>query len=238
MFTRSSVHWAERIVATSSSSGVRKSNEHLASGYSRRRWRTTRSACRLASAMAAMTEPPRGTASTGASPQRRRVPDRSEPILVLSRTKCQEGRPAAEARRGPPRSAPPVKTAPFGWPLAVVGPIIQVGRGVTQIVSLAGRAAIMASFENLSFSFEDFGGKVRVFPLPNLVLFPHVMQPLHIFEPRYRRAPGGRLGRRPADRHGLAGPRLGKHLRRPAAAVSRGLPGPHHHLPSPGQRHL
>src|SRR5690606_38213144 len=27
---------------------------------------------------------------------------------------------------------------------------------------------------------------VRLFPLPNLVLFPHVMQPLHIFEPRYR----------------------------------------------------
>jgi Lon protease-like protein len=27
---------------------------------------------------------------------------------------------------------------------------------------------------------------VRLFPLPNLVLFPHVMQPLHIFEHRYR----------------------------------------------------
>ena len=43
----------------------------------------------------------------------------------------------------------------------------------------------MSSFEHLSFSFEQFGGKVRLFPLPNLVLFPHVMQPLHIFEPRY-----------------------------------------------------
>jgi Lon protease-like protein len=32
----------------------------------------------------------------------------------------------------------------------------------------------------------DFSGVVRLFPLPNLVLFPHVMQPLHIFEPRYR----------------------------------------------------
>src|SRR5436305_1935997 len=31
-----------------------------------------------------------------------------------------------------------------------------------------------------------FGGTVRLFPLPNLVLFPHVVQPLHIFEPRYR----------------------------------------------------
>jgi len=33
---------------------------------------------------------------------------------------------------------------------------------------------------------EDFDGRVRLFPLPNLVMFPHVMQPLHIFEPRYR----------------------------------------------------
>ncbi len=33
---------------------------------------------------------------------------------------------------------------------------------------------------------EDFAGRVRLFPLPNLVLFPHVVQPLHIFEPRYR----------------------------------------------------
>ncbi len=44
----------------------------------------------------------------------------------------------------------------------------------------------MSSFDELSFSFEAFGGKARLFPLPNLVLFPYVMQPLHIFEPRYR----------------------------------------------------
>ena len=44
----------------------------------------------------------------------------------------------------------------------------------------------MSTFDDLSFSFEDFSGKVRLFPLPNLVLFPHVMQPLHVFEPRYR----------------------------------------------------
>ncbi len=35
-------------------------------------------------------------------------------------------------------------------------------------------------------SLEHFDGTVRLFPLPNLVLFPHVVQPLHIFEPRYR----------------------------------------------------
>ncbi|MEI6771366.1 MAG: LON peptidase substrate-binding domain-containing protein, partial [Planctomycetota bacterium] len=31
-----------------------------------------------------------------------------------------------------------------------------------------------------------FDGKVRLFPLPNVVLFPRVIQPLHIFEPRYK----------------------------------------------------
>jgi Lon protease-like protein len=30
------------------------------------------------------------------------------------------------------------------------------------------------------------GGVIRLFPLPNLVLFPGAVQPLHIFEPRYR----------------------------------------------------
>lgn len=31
----------------------------------------------------------------------------------------------------------------------------------------------------------NFAGSVRLFPLPHLVFFPQVMQPLHIFEPRY-----------------------------------------------------
>jgi uncharacterized protein len=44
----------------------------------------------------------------------------------------------------------------------------------------------MSTFEDVSFTVENFSGKVRLFPLPNLVLFPHVMQPVHIFEPRYR----------------------------------------------------
>lgn len=35
-------------------------------------------------------------------------------------------------------------------------------------------------------SLRDFSGIARLFPLPNLVLFPHVVQGLHIFEPRYR----------------------------------------------------
>jgi Lon protease-like protein len=44
----------------------------------------------------------------------------------------------------------------------------------------------MSAFDDPLFLSEEFMGKVRLFPLPNLVLFPHVMQPLHIFEPRYR----------------------------------------------------
>jgi Lon protease-like protein len=33
---------------------------------------------------------------------------------------------------------------------------------------------------------DAFNGTARLFPLPNLVLFPYVIQPLHVFEPRYR----------------------------------------------------
>jgi Lon protease-like protein len=40
--------------------------------------------------------------------------------------------------------------------------------------------------EDLQFDPASFSGVARLFPLPNLVLFPHVLQPLHIFEPRYR----------------------------------------------------
>ena len=39
--------------------------------------------------------------------------------------------------------------------------------------------------DDLTFSPEQFSGRARLFPLPNLVLFPHVIQPLHVFEPRY-----------------------------------------------------
>src|SRR3990172_8157939 len=36
------------------------------------------------------------------------------------------------------------------------------------------------------FDEAAFSGEVRLFHLPNLVLFPHVVQPLHVFEDRYR----------------------------------------------------
>lgn len=35
-------------------------------------------------------------------------------------------------------------------------------------------------------ALDEFAGVARLFPLPNLVLFPQVDQGLHIFEPRYR----------------------------------------------------
>ena len=35
-------------------------------------------------------------------------------------------------------------------------------------------------------ALRDFSGTARLFPLPSLVLFPHVVQGLHVFEARYR----------------------------------------------------
>src|SRR5438874_12961797 len=35
-------------------------------------------------------------------------------------------------------------------------------------------------------ALDGFDGVARLFPLPNLVFFPHVVQGLHVFEPRYR----------------------------------------------------
>jgi Lon protease-like protein len=35
-------------------------------------------------------------------------------------------------------------------------------------------------------ALQNFNGIARLFPLPGLVFFPHTVQPLHIFEPRYR----------------------------------------------------
>lgn len=41
-------------------------------------------------------------------------------------------------------------------------------------------------FECTEFDPSRFSGTVRLFPVPNLVMFPHVVQPLHVFEERYR----------------------------------------------------
>ncbi len=40
--------------------------------------------------------------------------------------------------------------------------------------------------EDLIFDETKFSGTARLFPLSDLVLFPHVMQPFHVFESRYR----------------------------------------------------
>ena len=72
------------------------------------------------------------------------------------------------------------------------------------------RLATMSSFEDLSFSFQDFSGKVRLFPLPNLVLFPHVIPAAAGVRAAVPPAIGGRLGRRPADGDGRVGPGLGE----------------------------
>jgi len=48
---------------------------------------------------------------------------------------------------------------------------------------------LSSDFSNPSGSFalpKDFDKVVRLFPLPSVVLFPGVVQALHIFEPRYR----------------------------------------------------
>ena len=43
------------------------------------------------------------------------------------------------------------------------------------------------SFSSANALPSNFTGVVRLFPLPNVVLFPGVIQGLHLFEPRYRK---------------------------------------------------
>ena len=42
-----------------------------------------------------------------------------------------------------------------------------------------------SEFDSEKFDKDDFPGIARLFPIPNLVMFPHVVQPLHVFEERY-----------------------------------------------------
>src|SRR5262245_32721223 len=44
----------------------------------------------------------------------------------------------------------------------------------------------MKSYPEFAADLTGFTGAAPVFPLPDVVLFPHVALPLHIFEPRYR----------------------------------------------------
>ena len=47
---------------------------------------------------------------------------------------------------------------------------------------------------------QTMASPVPVFPLPNLVLFPHAVQFLHIFEERYQKMVADELRREPGDR--------------------------------------
>lgn len=44
----------------------------------------------------------------------------------------------------------------------------------------------MSEWQQLPFDEDSFCGTARLFPVPGLVMFPHVMQTLHVFEERYR----------------------------------------------------
>ncbi len=44
----------------------------------------------------------------------------------------------------------------------------------------------MSVLDEFAFCPESFSGIARLFPLPNLVLFPHVLQPLHVREAEYK----------------------------------------------------
>lgn len=59
------------------------------------------------------------------------------------------------------------------------------GRGPHLFRKTKSFAHTMQNLEDVSRLPDDFDGRVRLFPLPELVVFPHAMQPLHIFEPRY-----------------------------------------------------
>ena len=50
----------------------------------------------------------------------------------------------------------------------------------------AGHESPISAFDGYAFLPREFSGTARLFPVPGLVMFPHVMQPLHVFEPRYR----------------------------------------------------
>src|SRR5271163_2101154 len=75
-------------------------------------------------------------------------------------------------------------------------------------------------------ALQEFKGTARLFPLPNLVFFPHAMQPLHIFEPRYRQMTadalaGDRLIALVLPRPGWEADNTGRPALHPVACVGR-----------------
>jgi Lon protease-like protein len=72
----------------------------------------------------------------------------------------------------------------------------------------------------------DFANVTRLFPLPNLVMFPHVVLPLHIFEPRYRQMTEDALaGDRLITMVQITPPARGEHWTEPVPLESVGCLG-------------
>ena len=71
---------------------------------------------------------------------------------------------------------------------------------------------------------------IPIFPLPNVVLFPNVFLPLHIFEPRYRAMVKDALASDRIIGMVLLRPGFEAELRRPSACLSDRMCGPHHPL--------
>ena len=88
------------------------------------------------------------------------------------------------------------------------------------------------------FFFFFISDLLPLFPLPNVVLFPNVFLPLHIFEPRYREMVADAHRQRPDDRHGAAAPGLGARLRGTAADLPGRLQRRHHALRAAARRPL
>ncbi len=61
-----------------------------------------------------------------------------------------------------------------------------MGRGAANLERLGDRRNAGVGVMHVHSDLLDFSGVTRLFPLPKVVLFPHVILPLHIFEPRYR----------------------------------------------------
>jgi len=86
--------------------------------------------------------------------------------------------------------------------------------------------ALAVSMMDNDLELRDFANVTRLFPLPNLVMFPHVVLPLHIFEPRYRQMTEDALaGDRLITMVQITPPARGEHWTEPVPLESVGCLG-------------
>lgn len=86
--------------------------------------------------------------------------------------------------------------------------------------------ALAVSMMDNDLDLRDFANLTRLFPLPNLVMFPHVVLPLHIFEPRYRQMTEDALaGDRLITMVQITPPARGEHWTEPVPLESVGCLG-------------